>query len=201
MKLRTKSPLEKKRRQKPRTHIISAFALVGDEIKKVLRESPQLKRPIKSSELNAIMVVAISPGALAASIANEKAREVARVFAGCYAKNPAITTKLLTAIQEKWNNQKSMPSKVRRILATQVFCKTVGDGKVKMVSTRQLSDLDLLPILFPGNKQSAKNLGAVTQARKRTHFSDLVPKRTQKLHAACLALEDMGIDTGMGRTH
>lgn len=189
---------EKKSRKKTRTDAICYWNYVGHAAEKVLRKWPT-PEPVNDCELCAITVIAIVPEILAASVANAKAAELARVFADCYSKNPDLTLELLRAMRKKWNKQSSIAQRVQRYLATQTWCRFKENGKPAIISTRKMTDGELTATVF--NRKSQKTSSyvvSVTQSRKRMEFPSKTLVITRKLKDALDELRHWGFNVGDG---
>jgi hypothetical protein len=179
--------------------IHSAWSFVGRDVEKLVNRWPALTVPIKTSELNAIMVVAISPGTLAASITNRKAKELARVFGDCYTKHPELTVALLKLIRDKWTRPLSQREQIQRHLGTKLFTPTIENGRSRKIYSSEVTDPDLVKMFYSATKQRARDVGAAKKSRQLTPSLRL--STTREMRTACVELERIGFNTGMGRAH
>ena len=166
----------------------SAWQFVGNDALKALRGEPE--RTISSSQLIAIVVTAINPAALAESVKNNKARELARVFSGFYTAKPDLTLRLLKVIRKRWNDD-SITAQVQKRLTTNVWFEKPKwkDGKLidPGIMTSNVKDINV----------SQKQERTVQKARQRIKPVQML-NITTELHQAFKTLKQLGLDVGTG---
>jgi hypothetical protein len=166
----------------------SAWQFVGNDVLKALRGEP--KRTISSSQIVAIIVTAINPAALAASVKNNKARELARVFSDFYTAKPDLTLRLLQVIRKRWNDD-SFTSKVQKRLTTEAWFEKPQWKDGKLIANGILMQ-DAKDVNFDQDRDRT-----VQKARQRIRPVPLL-NITTALYLAMKELQHLGFDVGTG---
>jgi hypothetical protein len=193
-------PPEASKRRKKTPFAFSAWEYVGNDVLKALQGEPP--KTIGSTQLTAIVVVGINPKALAESIKNEKAHELARLFTDFYARKPDLTIRLLEVIRKRWENR-SLTARVQKHVTTKAWHvqpiwengKCIRPG----VLTADVKD-SVLQALLTGETEGEKMQNAYTarKARQRIKAPPLRLTITEKLHGALQELRERGFEIGSG---
>ena len=188
-----KKPARKYRAKPIHERPIGAWNAVGIAAENLLNSWPKLKQPVKYSELCAIMVVAISPATLAASLANPGAAELAKVLARSYAKNPDLTIALLKVMRAEWDKPLSAEAKIKRHLGTKIWL----PGESGILS-RMATDVEVAEHFSPRRNAVLKDIAKAKKARQRLRFPEIVLGVTWELNSALVELHKLGFDVGNG---
>jgi hypothetical protein len=178
----------------------SAWEYVWSVVLKALRGEPP--NTIGTTQLTAILVVAISPKTLEESIKNEKARELARLFADFYARKPDLTIRLLEVIRKKWEDA-SLSARVQKHLTTKAWHEPPIWEKGKCVSaglvTAEVKD-SVLHAMLTGQTEGDKmqKAYAVRKARQRIKGPPFILTMSEALYNAVKELRERGFDVGWG---
>lgn len=165
-----------------KTPIFSAWNYVGPAVEKEIRNEPPAS--IASSELVAVMVVAICPAALAESVKNEACRELATRFSMFYQRRPDVVLRLLATIRKVWTDT-TPAARVRRHILTQAWTQdTVTNAQKEIVIAAELK-LKLSAVKW-----------AMQQARVK--LPSFRPKITRELLDALVELRRLKYDVGLG---
>ena len=143
----------------------SAWQYVSPDVERAIKDE---KKPVGSTALVAVLVVAISPEALRESVVNHKARELARVFASFYAVRPTLALRLLNVIREKWNDQ-SVTARTHKHILTNLYHERKGMTNGKWVPHVMHKDAKVEGIQTAvfGTKDDKAEASAIAQARLR----------------------------------
>src|ERR1035437_8081100 len=111
------------------TNRYSAWEFVGNAVLRFIkRKQPDFfgdsgivpvpdSRILGDSRIVAVLIMAINPAAFGEAVKNDKARELARVFADAYTADPELTLRLLELIRNKWQAS-SVAAKVQKHVLT-----------------------------------------------------------------------------------
>ena len=184
----------------PRSDIklYSAWEYLGPDVMKVINresEKPGYK-PIGYWLVHSVIIVALNPSTLQASMTIPGAGELSKLFAEFYADRPDLTIELMTVIRAKWNDG-SIAAKVRKECLTKVWHTRPSRG-VRGEFTTDAKDDSIRFKVDPRLKPEAT--GAVRKARQRV----TAPTQerfgiTPELRAALRVLRDHGFDVGDGQ--
>ena len=181
---------------RPKIKVHSAWEYVGGAVLKAWTGDREIKTC--GNQVIAVMVAAINPKALAESVRNKKARELARVFGEFYAVEPDLTLRMLRVIREKWDSH-SVTARVQKHLLTQAYHERpiVKDGKFQK-GGKFHHDASLGELSYAVSPKETITLDAVKKARKRAHAPAWRPWISRELNAALQELRGQGFDVGLG---
>ncbi|MSU20961.1 MAG: hypothetical protein EXS30_06150 [Pedosphaera sp.] len=176
----------------------SAWEYLGPFVMKLIDRAAKKPgyKPIGYWSIHAVIVVAINPSTLKASLRIPGAGELSKLFAEFYADRPDLTIELMTVIRAKWNDV-SIAAKVQKECLTKVW-HTRPKHRVKGEFTTDAKDDSIRFKVDPRLKPKA------TEAVKKARLRVRLPTHerfgtTPELRAALRVLRDEGFDVGDGQ--
>jgi len=181
---------------RPNIRHFSAWEYLAPAVMRLLNREAKSTGPITigSTHLQAVIVVALRPDTLGASLKIPEAGELARVFSEFYSEHPDLTLKLLAEIRKTWNNA-SIAAKVRKQCLTKIWLTRPQDKIAGVITTDAKDDAIRYAI---DSRLKPKATEAVKKARQRLKGADRQLSITRALWAALRVLRERGFDVGDG---
>lgn len=149
---------------------------------------------ISSSQLIAVMTVAIEPATLKIALGDTVARPLADAYAAALCANADMAAAIFKTVRDRWHNPNPSDSDiVWRFIATNAWAPVVKDnGKVRLdILAHHFSDEELSRAIVKGGGRPI-NATSIKVIRGRMRLPKARLKVSTEFHAALHRLRDLG---------